>query len=104
MLITPAQNEGQLIAEGKILGHCVGGYGESHCRGNSIFFIRHTDTPDLPFYTLQLNTKTGVVLQNRGKRNRDRTQEVRDFEEQWLAVIVAPWIQKKTKAAKPAAV
>jgi len=104
LLITPAQNEGQLIAEGKILGHCVGGYGESHCKGKSIFFIRHTDAPDLPFYTLQLNTKTGVVLQNRGERNRDRTQEVRDFEEQWLAVIVAPWIQKKTKAAKPATV
>lgn len=32
LLITPAQNEGQLIAEGKILGHCVGGYGESHCK------------------------------------------------------------------------
>ena len=104
LLITPAQNEGQLIAEGKILGHCVGGYGESHCKGKSIFFIRHTDAPELPFYTLQLNTKTGEVLQNRGERNRDRTQEVRDFEEQWLAVIVAPWIQKKTKAAKPAAV
>ena len=104
LLITPAQNEGQLIAEGKILGHCVGGYGESHCKGKSIFFIRHTDAPDLPFYTLQLNTKTGVVLQNRGERNRDRTQEVRDFEEQWLAVIVTPWIQKKTKTAKPAAV
>lgn len=104
LLITPAQNEGQLIAEGKILGHCVGGYGESHCRGNSIFFIRHTDAPDLPFYTLQLNTKTGKVLQNRGVKNCERTLEVRAFEEQWLAVIVAPWIQKKTKAAKPAAV
>ena len=104
LLITPAQNEGQLIAEGKTLGHCVGGYGDAHCKGDCIFFIRHTDAPDLPFYTLQLNTKTGVVLQNRGKRNRDRTQEVRDFEEQWLALIVSPWIQKKTKAAKPAAV
>lgn len=51
-----------------------------------------------------MNTKTGAVLQNRGEKNKDRTPEVKDFEEQWLAVIVAPWIQKKTKAAKPAAV
>lgn len=104
LLITPAQNESQLIAEGKALRHCVGGYGDAHCKGNCIFFIRRTAAPDLPFYTLQLNTKTGVVLQNRGEKNCERTQEVRAFEEQWLAVIVAPWIQKKTKAAKPAAV
>ena len=104
LVITPAQNEGQLIAEGKILGHCVGGYGKAHCEGKSIFFIRHTDAPDLPFFTLQLNTKTGAVLQNRGEKNKDRTPEVKDFEEQWLAVIVAPWIKQKTKAAKPAAV
>lgn len=104
LLITPAQNESQLIAEGKTLGHCVGGYGDAHCKGDCIFFIRHTDAPDLPFFTLQLNTKTGKVLQNRGENNCERTLEVRAFEEQWLAVIVAPWIQKKTKAAKPAAV
>lgn len=104
LLITPAQNEGQLIAEGKILGHCVGGYGDAHCKGDCIFFIRHTAAPDLPFFTLQLNTKTGKVLQNRGEKNCERTPEVRAFEEQWLAVVVAPWIQKKTKAAKPAAV
>lgn len=104
LLITPAQNESQLIVEGKTLGHCVGGYGDAHCKGDCIFFIRHTDAPDLPFFTLQLNTKTGKVLQNRGEKNCERTLEVRAFEEQWLAVIVAPWIQKKTKAAKPAAV
>ena len=73
-----------------------------HCDGNSIFFVRHTAAPDLPFFTLQLDTKTGRVMQNRGKGNCERTQEVRDFEEQWLAVIVAPWIQKKTKAARKA--
>lgn len=104
LLITPAQNESQLIAEGKILGHCVGGYGEAHCGGDCIFFIRHTTEPDLPFFTLQLNTKTGKVLQNRGKNNCERTKEVRVFEGQWLAAIVEPWIQKKTKAAKQAAV
>lgn len=100
LLITPAQNEGQLIAEGKILGHCVGGYAHAHCGGNSIFFVRHTDAPDLPFFTLQLDTKTGRVMQNRGKGNCERTQEVRDFEEQWLAAVVNPWIKKKTKATK----
>ena len=97
LVIIPAQNEGELVAEGKILGHCVGGYGKAHCDGRSIFFIRHAAAPDLPFFTLQLDTKTGEVLQNRGEKNKDRTQEVRDFEKQWLATVVAPWIKNKTK-------
>ena len=97
LVIIPAQNEGELVAEGKILGHCVGGYGKAHCDGLSIFFIRHAAAPDLPFFTLQLDTKTGEVLQNRGEKNKDRTQEVRDFEKQWLATVVTPWIKNKTK-------
>ena len=100
LLITPAQNEGQLIQEGKVLGHCVGGYADAHCSGNSIFFVRHKAEPDLPFFTLQLNTKTGKVIQNRGKENCERTKEVQEFEKQWLTVIVSPWIQKKANAAK----
>lgn len=99
LVITPAQNEGQLIAEGKILGHCVGGYGKAHCEGKSIFFIRHTAAPDLPFFTLQLDTKTGRVMQNRGVCNCERTQEVRDFEEKWITSVVAPWVKSKNKPA-----
>lgn len=100
LIITPAKNEGELVAEGKVLGHCVGGYGEAHCKGKSIFFIRHTAAPDLPFFTLQLDTKTGKVMQNRGGCNCERTKEVRDFEEKWLASVVAPWIKAKNKPAK----
>ena len=100
LVIIPAKSEQELIVEGKVLGHCVGGYGESHCQGNSIFFVRHRETPDIPFFTLQLDTKTGRVLQNRGRKNCDRTKEVQEFEKQWLAVIVSPWIQKKVNAAK----
>lgn len=103
LLIVPAQDESQLIAEGKVLGHCVGGYGEAHCNGNSIFFIRHVAAPELPYFTLQLDTKTGRVLQNRGEKNCTRTDEVRAFEEEWLSIIVAPYIQnKKMKEAKTA--
>ena len=100
LVIIPAKSEQELIVEGKVLGHCVGGYGESHCQGKSIFFVRHSETPDIPFFTLQLDTKTGRVLQNRGRKNCDRTKEVQEFEKQWLAAIVSPWVQKKANAAK----
>lgn len=101
LCIRPARDESELIGEGKALGHCVGGYGQEHCAGKSIFFVRKADSPDLPYYTLQLDTKTGKVLQNRGKRNCARTEEVQAFEEAWLAAVVKPWIEKK-KAKHPA--
>jgi len=97
LLIVPAESEAQLIAEGKTLGHCVGGYAHAHCTGRSIFFIRHAAAPDLPFYTLQLDTATGRVMQNRGAKNCDRTQEVKDFENRWLSEVVTPWINSKKK-------
>lgn len=100
LLIIPAENENQLIAEGKFLHHCVGGYGKEHCGGNCIFFIRRADAPDVPFYTLQLNTRTGRVIQNRGEKNCARTAAVQAFENAWLREVVQPWILNKQKATK----
>lgn len=97
LLIVPAASESELIAEGKVLGHCVGGYGKAHCSGDSIFFIRHSQEREVPYFTLQLNTKTGRVLQNRGEHNCDRTNEVEAFEQAWLATVVMPWIKQKKK-------
>lgn len=101
LLITPAESEEQLILEGKALGHCVGGYGKEHCSGKSIFFIRHTDSPETSFFTLQLDTATGKVLQNRGRINCARTPEVEEFEKQWLCQVVAPWINSRRKTITP---
>lgn len=101
LFIVPAESEAQLIAEGKILKHCVGGYGKAHCDGRSIFFIRCADAADVPFFTLQLDTDTGRVLQNRGCENCDRTPEVRDFENRWLSEVVAPWLATKKKKTQP---
>ena len=103
LVIAPAESESQLIAEGKTLRHCVGGYGKDHCAGNSIFFIRRAEDVEMPYFTLQLNTRTGTVLQNRGMRNCDRTKAVEAFEEEWLATVVMPWVKKnKRKEAKTA--
>ena len=83
--IRVAASESELIAEGKALSHCVGTYAKSHAAGNNcIFFIRRSDAPDTPWYTLELNVKTLTVKQNRGKRNCSETKEVIAFKEKWL--------------------
>lgn len=86
LLIRPAASQLELIAEGKALHHCVGGYANSYAAGStSIFFIRKISEPDVPFFTLEY--KGNKVNQNRGDRNCERTPEVKQFEAAWLEHI-----------------
>lgn len=85
LLIRPATDEQELIRKGKLLHHCVARYAEDVAKGKTaIFFIRKTERPAEPFYTLELDEKNITVRQNRGSYNCDRTKEVADFEGKWL--------------------
>ncbi len=86
--IHPAKSSAEFIKEGAELNHCVGTYTKRHARGDTaIFFIRHSDTPDIPYFTLELDEQRLTVRQNRGKRNCDRTKEVTEFEKKWLKYV-----------------
>lgn len=90
LIIRPAASQKELNEEGKQLSHCVGTYGEKHASGKSaIFFIRRVDEPENPFFTLELDEVKLEVLQNRGKCNCARTEEVKKFEAMWLEWIRA---------------
>lgn len=85
ILIRPPEDEAELIREGKVLEHCVATYAKKHAEGETvILFIRHADDPEMPWYTLNLDEKTGTVIQNRGKKNCPRTREIEKFEKEWL--------------------
>lgn len=101
LLIRPAASAAELRAEGEALGHCVGGYADRVWKGIcAILFIRKTDSPEDPFYTLELNSK-GKVVQCRGKSNRDMTEAVKAFVDVWFKEVVRRYYQnmKKQKAA-----
>lgn len=86
LFIRVAASHSELIKEGKLLHHCVGGYASSHAEGKTtILFIRHIDSPSIPFFTLEY--KNGKVMQNRGDHNCARTPEVEAFECKWLEHI-----------------
>ncbi len=88
LTIRPAMSHKELIDEGKKLSHCVATYANKvGARSTSIFFIRRIDNMDEPFFTLEFNLKNSYVVQNRGKRNCSRTEDVQKFEEQWLEYI-----------------
>lgn len=89
-----------LIAEGQSLHHCVGGdsYYQEHIKGTRmIFFIRRTDEPGRPLYTLQANVREGSILQLYGTHDRPAPKEVHAFCRAFLAQL---WTGKKEKAQK----
>lgn len=90
LIIRAASSQQELNDEGKQLRHCVGTYADKHASGrSSIFFIRHADNQEKSYFTLELDEKQLKVLQNRGKGNCDRTDEVKRFEAVWLSWIRA---------------
>ena len=86
LFIRVCKTQDELIKEGKYLSHCVGTYAKMFSkRETCILFIRRVSAPEIPFYTLEY--RDGKVIQNRGKNNRDRTEEVEIFEAKWLEYI-----------------
>ena len=98
------KNNGELVREGDVLRHCVGGYGKQHISGSSvIFFIRHYRRPERPYYTLAINM-TGdrpreSQLHGYGNERHGMHKEhshsipkkVRDFCTRWENEILLPW-------------
>ncbi len=64
----------EVIEEGQALHHCVGGYSyiSGHAAGkNPILFLRRTDDPDTPFYTMEINVRTNEIIQCEGGPSKD---------------------------------
>lgn len=82
-IIRQPESLDEIIDEGSKLHHCVGGYAERHARGTlHILFIRRSDKPDKPYYTMELSTD-GKIVQIRGLRNCAPPKSVLKFIEQY---------------------
>lgn len=98
-----------LIKEGDVLRHCVGGYAEAHISGeDTIFFIRHYRRPERSYYTLDIDmTDLPEEKQLHGYGNERHglnkeyhhkiPQRVRDFCNRWKQEILMPWYVKQKK-------
>lgn len=91
----------EIIDEGKRLDHCVGGYAERHAKGKlTILFLRTTDKPDVPYYTMEVDTK-GKIVQCRGYKNNwannPKPQEIYDFEKDYQKYLDALFGKKVKK-------
>ncbi|MDE7121503.1 MAG: PcfJ domain-containing protein [Oscillospiraceae bacterium] len=95
LMICQPNSMDNIIAEGKALHHCVAGYAERHAEGKlHILFIRQSDKPDVPFYTMELTT-VGRIIQVRGSHNCEMTPEVAEFMEKYKIYLQVVFGKRK---------
>jgi len=99
LMMILAASPAELRAEGRSLGHCVGGYARKVTRGESaILFVRTVADPSKSFYTLEL-TRDKTIAQCRGNGNCVKTPEVEAFVNKWFEEVI---LNKKVKKEKVA--
>ena len=99
LILKTATGPADLRREGDELHHCVATYIDKVCKGKtSILFIREKANPDIPYYTMELSSE-GKIVQVRGYRNKDMTEDVRVFVEEIEIVINNKKKNKKRRAA-----
>ena len=100
MIVVP-ERASDIITEGKVLQHCVGGYASRHIQGRTtILFLRHISEPDKPYYTIEVDEKEKRIVQCHGymnERKSKKAEEVKVFEKEFAKYIKNP---KKYKAER----
>jgi DNA-directed RNA polymerase subunit RPC12/RpoP len=95
-----------IIAEGKKLRHCVGGYSDRHFSGKlTILFIRSVQAPDKPYVTMEVRGKKIVQVHGyKNDINKPLSKSVKQFVEEFRKYIEHPIKYKKEleKARKTA--
>ncbi len=89
IIIQPKSVE-EIVTEGRILSHCVGGYAYRHAHGLlNIMFLRKKTEPQTPYYTIEVSNDYKII-QCRGYKNNkvniggeEKPQEILEVEKQY---------------------
>lgn len=84
LMIRPARNAGEIVTEGRVLHHCVGGdsYLKKHDSGQSIIlFLRAVADPEIPYITVEIETGSLHIRQWYGAYDKKPDKELI---EKWL--------------------
>jgi hypothetical protein len=94
-LIRAASSAEEIIEEGKVLMHCVGGYADRHANGETnILLIRKISDPDKPYFTMEV--KANQIIQTQGFKHVLPTGDVKEF----VAAFKAEKLEKKPAKSK----
>lgn len=105
LLIRAPISGAEVLNEGRVLKHCVGGYADRHVQGKTtILFMRRAAKPNEPWLTIEMNENR--LVQIHGYRNEgihtmegrfapDPREVYREFLDTWL-----DWLKKGSKRDK----
>lgn len=102
-MIRPPVGADEIVAEGKALQHCVGGYADRHVNGSTtILFLRDRKAPSKPLCTIEMRGNEIVQIhgyQNDiGAKGKPRTK-YKEILEPWLEWLKAG--SKRDKLGRP---
>ncbi len=87
-LIRPARDAGEIVEEGRILHHCVGGdnYLKKHNEGvTTILFLRSVKNPEIPYITVEIETEGMRIVQWYGAHDKKPDEK---YVGRWLDTYV----------------
>ena len=104
-LIRVPTNKDEVLSEGRILQHCVGGYADRHMNGTlTILFMREAKKPGVPWLTIEMSGNKLVQIHGfknegihttKGRFAPDPREVYREFLDTWL-----DWLKKGSKRDK----
>ena len=85
-LIRPAKCAGEIVMEGRLMHHCVGGdnYLEKHANGHSfILLMRRTEKPEEPYVTIEIKGKE-IVQWYEAYDKKDHEEEIQPWLDSYI--------------------
>lgn len=102
-IIRPARSAEEIVMEGRILHHCVGGdnYLKKHNTGKTyILMLRFKAEPDVPYITVEIDTKNPRILQWYGDKDRKPDEKnMQSWLDTWLTKMKTGTLTEAVRTA-----
>lgn len=99
-LIRPARSAEEIVMEGRLLHHCVGGNGylSRHNEGKSyILMMRFRKEPETPYITVEINPEQKKIVQWYGERDTKPDEEnIQSWLDNYLKKLKSGTLQEET--------
>lgn len=99
-LIRPARSAEEIVMEGRILHHCVGGDGylSKHNEGKSyILMLRFQKEPETPYITIEINPELKEIVQWYGEKDtKPDEKNIQCWLDAWLKKLKSGTLQEET--------
>lgn len=102
-IIRPARSAEEIVMEGRILHHCVGGAGylNSHNTGKTyILMLRYKKEPEIPYITVEVDAKYPRIIQWYGERDKKPDKmNMQTWLDAWLTKLKTGTLTEVTETA-----